>query len=203
MRRRPMCQPDRMHLDEHPAARIGLRTPAEYDLAWMAAMESDPAQVGEHNWAGDPLDPAEVEADLRSRLQGEGFVGADRGLLLVELDGATRIGDVSWRTEQWGPTARSRCPAIGIALLPEFRGRGFGREAQRLLIDFLFERDPMLHRVQSDTAVDNLAEQRALLAIGMVEEGRVRDAEYRDGRHHDHFLYGILRAEWERTRSMR
>ena len=188
---------------QHPAARIGLRAPTEDDLAWMAAMESDPAQVGEHNWAGEPLVAAEVEAYLRSRLEGEGFVRADRGLLLVELDGSVPIGDVSWRTEQWGPSTRSRCPAIGIALLPEFRGRGFGREAQRLLIDYLFERDPDLHRVQSDTAVDNIAEQRALLAIGMVEEGRVRDAEYRAGRFHDHLLYGILRCEWERDRGAR
>lgn len=190
--------------DEHrTAARIALRAPGESDLAWMAAMEADPSLVGEHNWAGEALDASEVEAQLRSRFVAEGFVGADRGLLLVELDGSVLIGDVSWRSEQWGPTHRSRCPAIGIALLPEFRGRGFGRAAQRLLVDFLFQRDPLLHRVQSDTAVDNVAEQRALLAIGMVEEGRVRDAEYRDGRHHDHVLYGILRSGWERERSTR
>jgi aminoglycoside 6'-N-acetyltransferase len=51
--------------------------------------------------------------------------------------------------------------------------------------------------VQSDTAGDNAAEQRSLEKAGMTREGVVREAEWRNGRYHDHILYSILRSEWE------
>ena len=163
-------------------------------------MASDPALVGEHNWAGEARDVRDVERQLRGQFLENELVGADTGSLVVELLDGTPIGEVSWRTERWGPSERSRCPAFGIALLPTFRGRGYGTEAQRLLIDFLFARDELLHRVQTDTAADNPAEQRALTKAGMIEEGTVRHAEYRDGEFHDHVLFSILRAEWEQRR---
>ena len=183
------------------SARIQLRDPRSNDLGWMAEVACDRELVGPHNWSGEPRNPADVERDLRARFDADGLIGVGSGTLIVELDRGIRIGDVSWRTERWGPSMQSSCPAIGVTLLPEHRGHGYGTTAQRLLVDRLFERDAELHRVQSDTAVDNIAEQRALAKVGMTVEGRVRDAEYRDGQYHDHLLYSILRAEWESPRS--
>jgi aminoglycoside 6'-N-acetyltransferase len=176
--------------------RIGLRPVRADDLAWLAAMNADREAVGEHNWSGTDRDPLEIERELRATLDGDGFCDDRRGRLIVEIDGVTPIGEVSWRTEQWGPSPESRCPAIGIALLPAFRGRGYGTVAQRLLLDHLF-RSSTTNRVQSDTADDNVAEQRALERIGMRREGVVRGAEYRNGQYHDHILYGLLREEWK------
>jgi aminoglycoside 6'-N-acetyltransferase len=185
---------------ERPNREVRLRPIREDDLPWLAEMRTDPDLVGEHNWSGEPRVRSEVERELRERFAAGGFAAPDSGTLVVELDDGTCIGDVSWRTERWGPSVRSRCPSFGIALLPQHRGRGHGSIAQRLLLDHLFSRDPALHRVQSDTAADNLAEQRSLEKVGMVREGVVRDAEFRDGRFHDHVLFGILRSEWESGR---
>jgi aminoglycoside 6'-N-acetyltransferase len=162
----------------------------------MSEMMCDPELIGPHNWGGEPRDRAGVEDRLRQQITDGGLLGRDAGTLVIELDDGTPIGDVSWRTERWGPSERSRCPAFGIALLPPFRGRGHGTAAQAQLVDRLFTLDPDLHRVQCDTAEDNPAEQRSLLKIGMTPEGVVRDAEFRDGRFHDHILYSILRSEW-------
>lgn len=161
----------------------------------MAAMAADPRLVGDHNWAGEPRSKDDLEATLLEQFEADGIPTTR----IVELDESTPIGEVSWRLERWGPSARSACPAIGIALLPEHRGRGFGTIAQRLLVDHLFESDPLLHRVQSDTAADNPAEQRALEKVGFVVEGWIRDAEYRDGGFHDHVVCSILRREWAQT----
>ncbi len=166
----------------------------------MAAMAADPALIGEHNWGGEPQSIDDLQTELADRLAADGMLGLAAGTLVVELDDGTAIGDVSWRTERWGPSPRSSCPAFGIALLPPFRGLGHGTVAQRLIIDYLFERQPDLHRVQSDTAADNLAERRTLAKIGMVEEGVVRNAEFRDGGFHDHILFSVLRSEWEAGR---
>ena len=70
----------------------------------------------------------------------------------------------------------------------------FGRTAQRLLADTLFDLFP-IHRVQADTAVDNPAERKALEAAGFTCEGLIRRAEVRDGRVYDHLLYSRLRGE--------
>ncbi len=175
---------------------VHLRPVRAGDVRWMAEMAADPELIGSHNWRG-PRPVAEIEAELREELAADGLISSDAGTLIVALGDDEPIGDVSWRTERWGPSMRSRCPAIGVALLPAYRGRGLGTVAQRLLVDRLFSGDPDLHRVQSDTAVDNIAEHRALQKVGFVVEGVVRDAEFRDGRFHDHTLYSILRSEWE------
>lgn len=181
---------------------VRLRPVRTDDLPWLAEMRSDAELVGEHNWSGEPRVRSELERELRARYASDELTSPDAGTLIVELDDGTRIGDVSWRTERWGPSVRSRCPSFGIALLPQFRGQGHGSTAQRLLIDHLFSSDPELHRVQSDTAADNHAEQRSLEKVGMMREGVVRDAEFRDGRFHDHVLYSILRSEWESRRTV-
>ena len=173
---------------------VVLRPITRADFGWLTDMAVDRDAVGEHNWSG-PVDRAESMARLTAGFENDGLVAAERGRLVVALADGTPIGDVSWRTGQWGPTDGSRCPAIGIALLPAHRGRGYGTNAQRLLVQHLFDTYGV-HRVQSDTAVDNVAEQKALERAGFVREGIVRDAEERDGRYHDHILYGVLRREW-------
>jgi aminoglycoside 6'-N-acetyltransferase len=172
---------------------LRLRPVHRGDLGWMVSMAADKVAVGEHNWC-EQTDPDELLGRLHHQYQCDGFLDPRGGRLVVEVDGAP-IGDVSWRPVQWGPTAESECPAIGIALLPECRGKGYGTTAQRLLVDHLFG-EYGVHRVQSDTAVDNPAEQRALEKAGFVREGVVRAAEYRNGIFHDHVLYGMLREEW-------
>ncbi len=159
-------------------------------------MDADPVAVGEHNWGGEPRSTRQLAARLRAGFARDGLVSEVQGVLIVELDEDTPIGTVTWRTERWGPSAASSCPAFGIALLPEFRGHGYGTAAQRQLIDYLFE-NWSFNRVQSDTATDNPAEQRSLRKAGMVEEGVVRQAEFRDGKYHDHTLFSVLRSEWE------
>ena len=172
---------------------VVLRPVRESDLEWIVNMQADRHQVGEHNWSGE-IDVEARLADYRARLEVDGFIDRAKGTLVVEVDGDP-AGDVTWRTEKWGPSEGSACPSMGIALLPEHRGFGHGTVAQRLIVEYLF-RVHDAHRVQSDTAADNPAEQRSLEKAGFQREGVVRDAEERDGRHHDHILYSVIRSEW-------
>ena len=181
-------------------ATVRLRPVRSEDLPWIADMTSDPVAVGEHNWGGEQRDRASEEGRLRAEFERHGMHTESDGTLVVERDDGIRIGTVSWRTERWGPSLGSRCPAFGIALLPQFRGRGLGTDAQRQLIDYLFETNDA-HRIQSDTAADNPAEQASLRKTGMTVEGTVRDAEYRNQTYHDHTLFSILRPEWEARRT--
>lgn len=170
------------------------------DIGWFSEMLIDPEAVGAHNWGGVERDLDEVATKLRRRIESSEPAHPFTGQLVVELADGTPIGDVSWRPEKWGPSEKSAFPGFGIELLPKFRGHGYGTMAQRQVVDHLFDTTDC-HRVQSDTAVDNPAEQRSLEKIGMRREGLIRGCEYRDGAYHDHIVYGILRNEWPMTGS--
>jgi RimJ/RimL family protein N-acetyltransferase len=103
-------------------------------------------------------------------------------------------GYVSWHYVRWGPNSASRCPMIGIGLMPVARGRGIGRAAQRALAELFFAHTAV-NRVQAHTDVENIAEQRALEAAGFTREGLIRGAQWRDGVYRDGYLYAIVRSD--------
>ena len=191
-----------------PPPVVVLRPVVAEDLSWLADMITDRDAVGVHNWGG-PLDRGHVLLRLTQQLGDPEANRAEVGRLVVEViergEGLEReggepparrtpIGSVSWRAMQWGPSVESTCASIGIALLPAWRGRGFGTTAQRRLVEHLFETYPV-HRIQADTAVDNPAERKSLERAGFSCEGLIRAAEFRNGRYHDHLLYSLLRRE--------
>lgn len=51
------------------------------------------------------------------------------------------------------------------------------------------------HRIQAETDVDNLAEQRALEKAGFTREGVMRGYSFLGGRYHDEVLYSVLRGD--------
>ena len=165
---------------------VTLRPVTEDDLSWLASLRSSPAASGVHEWHGwtDPQ---------RSRRQWaeSGLLGDDGGALIV-LHDTERVGHVSWRKVITGPKASGW--AIGVGLAPEFRGRGYGSEAQRLLARYLFAHT-QVNRIEATTEITNVAEQRALEKAGFTREGVLRGTAFRQGRWHDQVIYSVLRDE--------
>ncbi|TDD66395.1 GNAT family N-acetyltransferase [Actinomadura rubrisoli] len=168
------------------ADQIELRPVAEDDLAVIERLHFQPEAAGPFVWAGwnDP-------GGVRRRWSETGLLGEEQGDLMV-VRGAEPLGYVSYRTVATGP--RTSCWSIGVALLPEARGRGAGTRAQRLLVSYLFAHT-QANRVQAETEVDNIAEQRALEKAGFTREGVMRGYGFRDGRFRDAVLYGIVRHD--------
>ena len=52
-----------------------------------------------------------------------------------------------------------------------------------------------MNRIEAQTDVDNIAEQRSLEKAGFVREGTARGAQFRAGAYHDLVTYSILRGE--------
>ncbi len=123
----------------------------------------------------------------------------DRGGLAIDVQGVA-VGSVTWHWVAYGPGGGSRCPNLGIGLLPPHRGHGYGTQAQRLLAD-LFFRSLNLNRVEASTDVTNRPEQRSLEKAGFTREGVLRGAQWRNGAHHDLVTYSVLRSEWEAWRT--
>jgi RimJ/RimL family protein N-acetyltransferase len=75
------------------------------------------------------------------------------------------------------------------------RGKGYGREAVRLLVDHLFGSTPV-ERVGATCDVENTASYRLVEGLGFRREGTLRSALFHHGRWHDVLVYGLLREEW-------
>jgi [ribosomal protein S5]-alanine N-acetyltransferase len=163
---------------------VTLRPAREEDLDMYRRFVTEPGLIG-HDWTGF-RDPSRVAR----RFAEDGYLGADSGRFTVDVGAAA--GLVSWQAGCYaGPAGYFD---IGIALLPEHRGRGIGWRAQAMLADYLFLHTPV-ERVQAGTQPENIAEQRSLEKAGFRREGVIRAAEFRAGRWRDGVLFGRLRHD--------
>lgn len=165
--------------------RIELRPVVEADLELFRRFAVEPGLIG-LDWGGF----TDAQKSVR-RFAEDGFLGADDGRLMVRTDDQT-AGLVSWRRG----TFDGKTPywEIGIALLPEYRGRGIGWRAQAMLAEYLFLHTPV-QRIQAGTHAENLAEQKSLEKAGFRLEGVIRAAEFRAGMYRDGYLYSRLRDD--------
>jgi len=165
---------------------VTLRLVAEDDLAVLERLTQDPASTGEYAWLGWHHLTRYRQWFAENRL-----VSDDIGILMV-VRGADRLGFVSWFKVPTTPGYYYW--QIGIALLPEARGNGFGTQAQRLLARYLFAHTTV-QRIEAATEVGNVAEQRALEKAGFTREGVQRRVGWRDGAYRDGVWYSMLRDE--------
>jgi RimJ/RimL family protein N-acetyltransferase len=172
---------------------VTLRPFREQDMPFLERLGSDPTVTGRYVWAGfrDPM-------GRRRRWEKDGFVGADStAVAVVGADSVAGpdavLGIASWEArDRGGPPGG--CYEIGLALLPEFRGRGLGTAAQRVMVRHLFE-CTLAHRLEAQTDVDNIAEQVALERAGFLREGVRRGARFREGEWRDMLMFGLLRTD--------
>jgi ribosomal-protein-serine acetyltransferase len=85
--------------------------------------------------------------------------------------------------------------AVAYFLGAEYQGRGIATSAARAALAFGFE-DLGLHRVELRCVTSNHASIRVAERLKFVREGELRDAELLNGSYVNHYLYGLLRAEF-------
>jgi ribosomal-protein-alanine N-acetyltransferase len=163
---------------------VRLRPLQESDLGFLCRFDVEPGLIG-NNWYG--FRDANRQ---RRRFEADGWLGDEDGKLIVAVHDEI-VGFVGWTPSGF---LAGRYREIGVALLPEWRGRGVGTRAQLLLCRYLFAHTAV-HRIEARTQPENEAEQRALLKIGFRQDGVLRGAEFRDGSWRDVVVFGLLRDE--------
>jgi RimJ/RimL family protein N-acetyltransferase len=165
---------------------VELRPVAESDLTIIYRLTNDPDATGEYEWFG-----WQDRWSYARRWEQNGPLDGDGGILMVQRSEEV-LGFVSWSKRVTART--SFCWNMGIAVLPQARGHGYGTDAQRQLVRYLFAHTPV-NRIEAGTNVDNVAEQRALEKAGFTREGVIRGGAFQGGRWQDGVLYSVLRAE--------
>ena len=113
------------------------------------------------------------------------FRFAIRPLDSDEFLGVCAIEDIVWP---------HRGGWLSIALGPDFQGKGFGKEAMQLLVNYAFN-ELNLHRLQLTVFSYNVGAIKLYESIGFKHEGTYREFLQRDGKRHDMHLYGLLASE--------
>ena len=83
---------------------------------------------------------------------------------------------------------------LGYWLGKDYRGYGYATEAARRVVSWCFEIGEF-HRIQATYFPGNEASAGVMRNIGMQEEGLLRGYGFKNGKHHDLYLYAILRDD--------
>jgi RimJ/RimL family protein N-acetyltransferase len=123
----------------------------------------------------------------------EAYIFAIRSRESDEIIGVAGFDEIIW-------TNGTATVFIGIGS-SELRGKGIGKEALSLLLDFgFFELN--FHKVQLDVISYNESAVRLYEGAGFVQEGTYREFIYRDGERYDMYLYGLLKNEWKMSKHL-
>ena len=161
---------------------VNLRIIEREDLSIIKEWDNEIGIMGEY----EPI-VQETKADLEKQYdkltEGQWF--------FIEKKDGTKIGFIAHFV--------AHGTVIGYALLPNERGKGYGSEAIRIMVDYLFLSKNIV-RIQAETHPQNIASQRVLEKVGFKNEGVVRKSSFVRGEWRDRYLYSILREEWKEPR---
>ena len=139
---------------------------------------------------GDPPSPTPLERLQKEYEQAVVEKRRDRTDFAIEADGEC-IGTCGF----FNIDEAARHAELGITIgVKEYWGRGYGREAVALMLDYAF-RLRNLRRVWLEVHAANERAIRAYRACGFAEEGRMREHVWLDGRYVDNVIMGVLRDE--------
>ena len=102
------------------------------------------------------------------------------------------IGDVAFTIE--GETKSQA--ELGIALDPDYQRQGYGREATRALVGYLFDNYD-LHRIHVAINPANHASRTLIEKIGFRTEGHLKQSVFFKGKWCDEIIMAVLRQEWK------
>nr|WP_280635571.1 GNAT family protein [Bacillus sp. 165] len=163
----------------------------------MSAVRQEDAEVMAR-WGEDAEYLRNVDTDIalprtKERMAAEGSSNSNSAYFrLRTIQGDELVGFVALHSIEWNNRAGLLAIGIGEA---KNRNKGYGTDALRLILRFAFE-ELNLDRVGLDVIDYNKSAIRAYEKAGFQHEGRMRAAVYRDGKHYDRVIMGILRSEW-------
>lgn len=103
------------------------------------------------------------------------------------------IGIVGFEEIIWSNGVATAFIGIGEE---DYTGKGLGKEAMKLLLDFGFS-ELNFYRVQLNVISSNEAAIRLYESLGFTREGTYRNFIFRDSKRLDMYLYGMLKPEWD------
>jgi RimJ/RimL family protein N-acetyltransferase len=173
-----------------PGETINLRAVERHDVPLLHRWFNDPILMDAWGWSAPARSIQNVAGQVEDWLARETAVDRPEALIAESLSGDL-IGLVVVRADR--PEARS----VELSLLVDTNhwGQGFGMDMMQTILEACFG-GWGVHRVGVRVEERNERALALYRRLGFKEEGRLRQAAFRDGRHEDVLLFGQLAAEW-------
>lgn len=110
---------------------------------------------------------------------------------IIAKDANIHIGNISLQKIDTVSNSAEYAILIGDR---EYWGKGVATEASHLILTHGFTA-LNLHRIYCGTSGSNIAMQKLAAKLGFIEEGRRREAFFKNGVYEDIIEYGLLRSE--------
>ncbi|MFK4301305.1 RimJ/RimL family protein N-acetyltransferase [Paenibacillus sp. RC254] len=171
--------------------RIVLREYRQEDIPEIRKWVNDPdITCGLSDVFTYPHSQTNSEAYVQMMIDGNSEI---KGFVIAHKDTLDYIGQLDLFKINW----MNRHATLGIVIgRDDNLGKGYGREAIRLLQKFVFH-TLNLNRLELEVYSYNERAYRCYLACGFKEEGRLRQKLFREGQYYDIIQMGILRSEYE------
>lgn len=128
----------------------------------------------------------QTEDYLSSLLRGD---AGGVNLAVAEKDSRRYLGQVSLMMIDHA----AQRAELAIVMAPDSAGKGYGSEAIRLIVEFAFTQ-LNLRRIYLQVHADNERAIHVYQKCGFVEEGRLREHVFRDGRYIDVVQMGYMKG---------
>lgn len=160
---------------------VDLKIVEKEDLPLLVDWSNDPKYPGDFIWL-----PQQSRTEWEKRYDG---LTPDTKWFFVEKKDGTKIGTMF----HW---SIGDLLEISCVLASGERNRGYGTEATRLMVDYLFLSKDIV-RIQAHTDAENRASQKVLENAGFRKEGIIRKSSFGRGEWRDRALFSIIREEWK------
>lgn len=160
--------------------RMNLRIMEKEDLSLVQAW------VNDHKFMGE-FEP--ILQETKASLEKQYDRLKDGQWFFIETKDGAKIGYICHYL------VKGRLTELGYALVPSERGKGYGTEVVKIIVDYLFLSRSIV-RIQVQTDEENKASQRILEKSGFKKEGTIRKSFFFKGEYRDQVLYSILRTDW-------
>ena len=122
----------------------------------------------------------------------------ERIMFSIETLGGRLVGGINIHSMN----RKSGTFQTGIRVYRQFRRRGYGEEAKRMVLRYCFN-ELRFQKYNVCCLETNQEEIRHLKRIGCKREGRRRREIYTNGRYYDELLFGMTKEEFEKNDNRR
>ena len=139
---------------------------------------------------GIPFPPTDADHE---KFLGEISSEKDDYMFGIELkDEKLFIGTIAVYLVNWN---NGTCH-VGISIGPDFQGKGYGTDAMKVLLDFIFNY-MNVNKVKLQVFGYNKRAIGSYEKCGFLLEGTLKEELFRFGKYHDIYVMGLLRRDWE------
>ena len=173
-----------------PGEMINLRAVERHDAPLLHRWFNDPMVTRGWGWSASARSMQDIASQVEEWLTREAVLSRPEALIAESLAGDP-IGLVVLRVD------RQEARSVDLSLLVDVSrwGEGLGTDLLQTALAACFD-GWGVHRVGVRVEDGNVRALALYRRLGFQDEGRLRQAAFRDGRHADILLFGLLAPEW-------